>query len=67
MANYNRGLWVSEAIRLVAVTSGLAGMSVRHGLKEGRRSPFGVSYMAGNAAEWVLTGMSATIIKRVLG
>lgn len=53
MANYNRGMWVSEAITLVAVTSGLEGMSVRHGLKEGGRSPFGVSHMAGNAAEWV--------------
>jgi formylglycine-generating enzyme required for sulfatase activity len=53
IANYNRGMWVSEAITLVAVTSGLAGMSVRHGLKEGGRSPFGVSHMAGNAAEWV--------------
>ena len=53
MANYNRGLWVSEAITLVAVTSGLEGMSVRHGLKEGGKSPFGVFHMAGNAAEWV--------------
>ena len=53
MANYNRGMWVSEAITLVAVTSGLEGMSVRYGLKEGGRSPFGISHMAGNAAEWV--------------
>jgi len=53
IANYNRGMWVSEAITLVAVTSGLEGMSVRHGLKEGGKSPFGVSHMAGNAAEWV--------------
>lgn len=53
IANYNRGVWVSEAITLVAVTSGLEGMSVRHGLKEGGKSPFGVSHMAGNAAEWV--------------
>lgn len=53
IANYNRGLWVSEAITLVAVTSGLEGMSVRHGLKEGGKSPFGASHMAGNAAEWV--------------
>ena len=53
IANYNRGIWVSEAITLVAVTSGLEGMSVRHGLKEGGRSPFGVFHMAGNAAEWV--------------
>jgi len=53
IANYNRGVWVSEAITLVAVTSGLEGMSVRHGLKEGGRSPFGVFHMAGNAAEWV--------------
>ncbi len=53
MANYNRGMWISEAIRLVAVTSGLEGMSVRYGLKEGGRSLFGVSHMAGNAAEWM--------------
>jgi formylglycine-generating enzyme required for sulfatase activity len=53
IANYNRGVWVSEAITLVAVTSGLEGMSVRHGLKEGGKSPFGVFHMAGNAAEWV--------------
>lgn len=53
IANYNRGMWVNEAITLVAVTSGLEGMSVRHGLKEGGKSPFGLSHMAGNAAEWV--------------
>ena len=44
---------MSEAITLAAVTSGLEGMSVRHGLKEGGKSPFGVFHMAGNAAEWV--------------
>ncbi len=53
IANYNRGLWVSEAITLVAVTAGLEGMSVRHGLKEGGRSPYGLAHMAGNASEWV--------------
>lgn len=53
IANYNRGLWVSEAITLAAVTSGLEGMSVRHGLKEGGKSPYGLNHMAGNAAEWV--------------
>jgi sulfatase modifying factor 1 len=53
IANYNRGVWVSEAITLVAVTSGLEGMSVRHGLKGGGKSPYGLSHMAGNAAEWV--------------
>jgi formylglycine-generating enzyme required for sulfatase activity len=53
IANYNRGIWVSEAITLAAVTSGLEGMSVRHGLKDGGKSPFGVFHMAGNAAEWV--------------
>ena len=53
IANYNRGLWVSEAITLVPVGSGLEGMSVRHGLKEGGRSPYGLAHMAGNAAEWV--------------
>jgi formylglycine-generating enzyme required for sulfatase activity len=53
IANYNRGVWVNEAITLVAVTSGLEGMSVRHGLKEGGKSPYGLSHMAGNASEWV--------------
>lgn len=53
IANYNRGVWVSEAITLVAVTAGLEGMSVRHGLKEGGKSPYGLAHMAGNASEWV--------------
>jgi formylglycine-generating enzyme required for sulfatase activity len=53
IANYNRGLWVSEAITLVPVNSGLEGMSVRHGLKEGGKSTYGLFHMAGNAAEWV--------------
>jgi len=53
IANYNRGLWVNEAITLVPVGSGLDGMSVRHGLKDGGKSPYGLAHMAGNAAEWV--------------
>jgi formylglycine-generating enzyme len=53
IANYNRGLWVSEAITFMAVTDGLEDRSVRHGLKEGGESPFSVAHMAGNAAEWV--------------
>jgi formylglycine-generating enzyme required for sulfatase activity len=53
IANYNRGMWVSEAITLVPVNSGLEGMSVRHGLKDGGRSFYGLFHMAGNAAEWV--------------
>lgn len=53
IANYNRGVWVSEAITLSPVNSGVEGMSVRHGLKEGGRSPFGLFHMAGNASEWV--------------
>ncbi len=53
IANYNRGVWVSEAVTLVPVNSGLEGMSVRHGLKQGGKSPFGLFHMAGNAAEWV--------------
>jgi sulfatase modifying factor 1 len=53
IANYNRGVWVSEAVTLVGVGSGLEGMSVRHGLKEGGKSPYGLNHMAGNAAEWV--------------
>lgn len=53
IANYNRGVWVSEAVTLVGVAGGVEGMSVRHGLKEGGRSPYGLHHMAGNAAEWV--------------
>jgi len=53
IANYNRGVWVSDAITLVPVNSGLEGMSVRHGLKQGGKSPYGLFHMAGNAAEWV--------------
>lgn len=53
IANYNRGVWVSYAITLVPVDSGVKGMSVRHGLKEGGKSPYGLYHMAGNAAEWV--------------
>lgn len=53
IANYNRGVWVSDAITLAPVTSGLEGMSVRHGTKEGGKSPYGLFHMAGNAAEWV--------------
>jgi formylglycine-generating enzyme required for sulfatase activity len=53
IANYNRGFWVSEVITLVPVNSGLEGMSVRHGLKEGGKSSYGLFHMAGNAAEWV--------------
>lgn len=53
IANYNRGVWVSEAVTLVSVAGGVEGMSVRHGLKEGGRSPYGLHHMAGNAAEWV--------------
>ena len=53
IANYNRGVWVSEAVTLVGVAGGVEGMSVRHGLKEGGKSPYGLHHMAGNAAEWV--------------
>ena len=53
IANYNRGLWVSDMVTLVPVASGVEGMSVRHGLKEGGKSPYGLYHMAGNAAEWV--------------
>lgn len=53
IANYNRGVWVSEAVTLAGVAGGVEGMSVRHGLKEGGRSPYGLHHMAGNAAEWV--------------
>lgn len=53
IANYNRGLWVSYPVTLVSVTSGVTGMSIRHGLKEGGKSPYGLYHMAGNASEWV--------------
>lgn len=53
IANYNRGVWVSDAITLAPVESGVEGMSVRHGTKEGGKSPYGLYHMAGNAAEWV--------------
>jgi sulfatase modifying factor 1 len=52
IANYNRGQWVSYAITLIPVDT-LGGMSVRHGSKEGGKSPYGLYHMAGNAAEWV--------------
>ncbi|MGH7230467.1 MAG: formylglycine-generating enzyme family protein [Nitrospiraceae bacterium] len=52
IANYNRGQWVSYAITLAPVDAP-GGMSVRHGTKEGGKSPYGVFHMAGNAAEWV--------------
>ncbi|MBI4402270.1 MAG: formylglycine-generating enzyme family protein [Nitrospirae bacterium] len=52
IANYNRGQWVSYAITLNPVET-LGGMSVRHGTKEGGKSPYGLYQMAGNAAEWV--------------
>ena len=53
IANYNRGQWVSYAITLIPVDT-LGGMSVRHGTKEGGKSPYGLYQMAGNAAEWVV-------------
>ena len=53
IANYNRGLWVSYPITLAPVASGAEGLSIRHGLKDGGKSPYGLYHMAGNAAEWV--------------
>ncbi len=55
IANYNQGTtgWVSYPITLSPVTSGIKGMSIRHGLKEGGKSAYGLYHMAGNAAEWV--------------
>lgn len=46
IANYSRGVWISEAVTLAPVTSG-------HGLKQAGQSPYGLHHMAGNAAEWV--------------
>ena len=55
IARYNHGItgWVSYPITLAPVTSGVVGMSVRHGLKTGGKSPYGLYHMSGNAAEWV--------------
>lgn len=53
IANYNRGQWVSYAITLQPVDTGVEGMSVRHGTKTGGKSPYGLFHTAGNAAEWV--------------
>lgn len=53
IANYNRGVWVSYTNTLRSVTAGVSGMSIRHGLKTGTMSPYGLYHMAGNAAEWV--------------
>jgi len=55
IARYNQGItgWVSYTLTLAPVTSGVTGMSVRHGLKTGGKSPYGLYHMAGNAAEWV--------------
>ena len=55
IARYNQGItgWVSYTLTLAPVTSGVTGMSIRHGLKTGGKSPYGLYHMAGNAAEWV--------------
>ncbi|MGH7206196.1 MAG: formylglycine-generating enzyme family protein [Nitrospiraceae bacterium] len=53
LANYNRGAWVSYPVTLAPVTYGIEGMSIRHGTKQGGRSPYGVYNTAGNASEWV--------------
>ncbi len=55
IARYNLGTtgWVSYPITLAPVTSGVTGMSIRHGLKTGTKSPYGLYHMAGNASEWV--------------
>ena len=55
IARYNHGItgWVSYTLTLASVRSGVKGMSVRHGLKTGGKSPYGLYHMSGNAAEWV--------------
>ena len=55
IARYNQGVtgWVSYTLTLAPVTSGVSGMSIRHGLKTGGKSPYGLYHMSGNAAEWV--------------
>ncbi len=55
IARYNLGTtgWVSYEVTLASVTSGVSGMSIRHGLTQGTKSPYGLYHMAGNASEWV--------------
>ncbi len=55
IARYNLGTtgWVSYDVTLAPVTSGVTGMSIRHGLTQGTKSPYGLYHMAGNASEWV--------------
>ena len=55
IARYNQGItgWVSYPLTLASVRSGVKGMSIRHGLKTGGKSPYGLYHMSGNAAEWV--------------
>ena len=55
IARYNLGTtgWVSYEVTLAPVTSGVSGMSIRHGLTQGTKSPYGLYHMAGNASEWV--------------
>ncbi len=55
IARYNFGTtgWVSYDVTLASVISGVSGMSIRHGLKQGTKSPYGLYHMAGNASEWV--------------
>ena len=55
IARYNFGTtgWVSYEVTLASVKSGVTGMSIRHGLKQGTKSPYGLYHMAGNASEWV--------------
>ncbi|MFO0730955.1 MAG: SUMF1/EgtB/PvdO family nonheme iron enzyme [Nitrospiraceae bacterium] len=63
IANYNRGVWVSEAITLVPVTGGVEGMSVRHGLKEGGGVPTAfTTWRAMLPSGWPI-GMIVSIIR----
>lgn len=64
IANYNRGVWVSEAVTLVSVAGGVEGMSVRHGLKEGGEVPTASTTWPAMRRNGSPTGTIANIMRR---